>query len=65
MFVDHDKQFKASFSLILTDQLRLRVAQMPKSRDLVAIFMVTTNGQKTDYLTPAHMRGVIMPNITA
>ena len=38
---------------------------MPRSQDLVAIFVVTTNEQKTNYLTPAHMRGVIMPNITA
>ena len=51
--------FKPVFLLIPTDWSRLRVAQMPRSRDLV-IFMVTTEGQtdrQTNYFTPAHARG--------
>ena len=52
------KHIQASLSLISTDWLRLRVAQVPRSRDL-AIFVVTTDGQ-TDYFTPAHAGGVII-----
>ena len=62
--MDCDKRFKVRssqfFLLIPTDWLRLRVARMPRSRDL-AIFMVTTEGQtdrQTDYFTPAHVRRV-------
>ena len=65
-FMDCDKQFKAaSFSQIPTDWLRLQVAQMPRSRELVIFVVITgrlTNrpmdGQ-TDYFTPAHVHGVI------
>ena len=39
------KHTQASFSLILTDWSRLRVAQMPRCRDL-AIFMVTTTDRQ-------------------
>ena len=52
--------FQTSLSLIPTDWLRLRVAQVPRCRDL-AIFGVTTDVQtdrQTDYLTPAHTRRV-------
>ena len=38
------KHIQASLSLIPTDWLRLRVAQVPRCRDL-AIFVVTTDGQ--------------------
>ena len=43
------KHIQASFSLIPTDWLRLRVAQNPRSQDLV-IFMVTTTDRQTDKL---------------
>ena len=51
------KYIQASLSLILTDWLRLRAAQMPRCRDM-AIFMVTTTDRQTDYFTPVHPRGV-------
>ena len=51
-------------SLIPNDWLRLRVAQVPRCRDL-AIFVVTTDGQTDDYFTPAHARGVKMVDYTA
>ena len=38
------KHIQTSLSLIPTDWLRLRVAQVPRCRDL-AIFVVTTDGQ--------------------
>ena len=38
------KHIQADLSLIPTDWSRLRVAQVPRCRDL-AIFMVTTDGQ--------------------
>ena len=41
---NNSKHIQASFSLILTDWLHLRVAQMPRSQDL-AIFVVTTDEQ--------------------
>ena len=55
------KHIQASLSLIPTDWLRLRVAQVSRCRDL-AIFVVTTDGQmdKTNrHFTLAHARGVI------
>ena len=54
------KHIQASFSLILTDWLRLRIAQMPRCQDLV-IFMVTitTTDRQTDYFTPVHTHRVI------
>jgi hypothetical protein len=45
------KHNEAGFSTISTDSLCLRVAQMPRSRDL-AIFVLTTDRQ-TDCFTPA------------
>ena len=42
--INNSKHIQASFSLIQTDWIRLRVAQMPRSQDLV-IFVVTTDGQ--------------------
>ena len=41
-FVDDAKQFEANLSLISTDWLRLRAAQVPRCRDM-AIFVVTTD----------------------
>ena len=52
------KHIQASFSLILTDWLRLRIAQMPRCQDLV-IFVVTTTDRQTDYFTPVHAHRVI------
>ena len=60
------KHIQASLSLIPTDWSRLRVAQVPRCRDL-AIFVVTTDGQmdrQTDYFTPAHAHGVISDLLT-
>ena len=51
------KHIQASLSLIPIDWLCLRVAQVPRCRDL-AISVVTTD-RLTDYFTPAHARGVI------
>ena len=50
VFVDHANDFKhtqASFLLISTHWLRLRVAQMPRSRDL-AIFVLMTIDRQTN-----------------
>jgi hypothetical protein len=44
------KHNEAGFSTILIDLLCLRVAQVPRSRDL-AIFVLTTNRQQTDRQT--------------
>ena len=52
------KHIQACLSLISTDWLHLRAAQVPRCRDL-AIFMVTTTDRQTDYFTPAHVCGVI------
>jgi hypothetical protein len=43
------KHNEAGFSTISTDSLCLRIAQVPRSRDL-AIFMRTTDRQQTDKL---------------
>ena len=67
---DQSRHIQASLSLIPTDWSRLRVAQVPRCRDL-AIFVVTTDrqtdrrtdgqmGRQTDYFTPVHVRGVII-----
>ena len=54
-FVTFVDGFKAHlshfFPLIPTDWIRLRVAQMPRSRDL-AIFVVTTDGRTDRLLYP-------------
>ena len=53
------KHIQAGLSLIPTDWSHLRVAQVPRCRDL-AIFVVTTDGDTADYL-PLRMRaGVII-----
>ena len=68
-FVDCDKRFKAHSRLIPTDWIRLRVAQMPRSQDLM-IFVVTTDGQTDGLLYPrACARGnetgkELIPSIT-
>ena len=59
------KHIQASISLISTDWLCLRVAQMPTCQDLV-IFVVTTDRQtdrQTDYFTPVHACRVITYSI--
>ena len=56
------KHIQVSLSLILTDWSRLRLAQVPRCRDL-AIFVVTTDGQTdrwTDKPITLHERGVII-----
>ena len=45
------KHNEATFSTISTDMLYLQVAQTPRSPDL-AIFVLTTTTDKTDYFTP-------------
>ena len=57
-FVDRAQRFEAhsSQSLIPTDWLRLRVAQVPRCRDL-AIFVVTTDRRTDKPITlPLRMR---------
>ena len=53
-FMDRNKRFEAHssqfFLLIPTDWLHLRVAQNPRSQDLV-IFVVTTTDRQTDRQT--------------
>ena len=49
MPTEESKRIEASFSPMSTDSLYLRVAQMPRSRD-IAIFVPTTD--KTDCFTP-------------
>jgi hypothetical protein len=53
------KHSEAGFTTISTDSLHLRVAQMPRSRDL-AIFVLMTDRQ-TDIALPlaAHARAVL------
>ncbi len=46
------KHTEASFLPRPIDSLYLRVAEMPRCRDL-AIFVRTTDDRQTDYLTPA------------
>ena len=48
------KHIQASLLLILTDWLRLQVAQVPRCRDL-AIFVVTTD-RRTDKLITLPLR---------
>ena len=43
-----------------TDWIRLRVAQMPRSRDLVIFVVTKQTDRQTNYFTPAHTHGVIM-----
>jgi hypothetical protein len=57
------KHNEAGFSTILIDSLYLRVAQMPRSRDLAIFVLMTDAGQtdtQTNCFTPAahaHTRG--------
>jgi hypothetical protein len=53
------KHNEAGFSTISTDSLCLRVAQMPRSRDL-AIFVLTTDRPIALPLLRMRARGVIM-----
>ena len=53
------KHNEVSFSKISTDSLCLRVAQMPRSQDLVIFVLTTTDNRQTNFFTPccACMRG--------
>ena len=64
------KHIQASFLLIQTDWIRLRITQMPRYQDL-EIFVVTTDGQtdrqmdgQTDYFTPGYASGIIILWVT-
>ena len=52
------KHNEASFLMISTVMLYLRVAQKPRSPDLVIFLLMSTD--KTDYFTLAHARRVII-----
>ena len=61
-FVDSAKQFEthsSQFSLISTDWLHLRVAQIPRCRDLVVFVVTTTTDRQTDYFIPGHARSPV------